>query len=587
MPLPLLRWRGLTLQMFLFTVLPLAVLLIAIAFGSLSLHHEAMRGLVGDRDLRAVRASSASLAHALEQRSALLEMLAYRASAQPQPLDPRFLDDAAQAYGFDGGLALYGADGRLLAHSANAALDVLAYNTLAAGGQGTPVDDPASVAGLAASGQVQPPRQAADGRWLVPGLARPSGVTALAGAYSPGSLAHEALAGITGGQATLLLISPQGDLLYHFGHVEPGSLLERPGVSDVLRGESGVNYSTGGDGMGSDHSGERVIAFAPVEPVGWGLILEEPWEETASPLLRASGFAPLILAPVLVLALLALWFGARQVVQPLQALEARAGSLASGDFAAIRAPVGGITEIHNLQDALVEMSAALQSAQDALHGYIGALTEGVETERRALARELHDDTLQALIALNQQVQMALLRTTGEAERQALADLQGRVSETIASLRRAIGGLRPIYLEDLGLAAALSMLARETAAARGLDVTFEQEGLERRLPAATELAFYRITQEALNNAAHHAGAQRARVLLCFEAGAARLAVSDNGRGFTVPEDPNAFARLGHFGLLGMRERADLAGAELRIESAPGRGTTVTVTAKDGPRQDTQR
>ena len=245
---------------------------------------------------------------------------------------------------------------------------------------------------------------------------------------------------------------------------------------------AGSNYTeahTGDHAPGASANGEHLVAFSPVQPFGWGLVLEESWEEIASPLLRATQSAPLILAPVLLLAIVALWFGARQIVQPLQSLEKSAGQLAAGDFAAIRQPVGGISEIRHLQDALVETAAALEAAQAALHGYIGALTAGLENERRALARELHDDTLQALIALNQHVQLAALHaradtpagpsgiptgplpTAAASQKQDLLDLQGQVGQTIHNLRRAIGGLRPIYLEDLGLVAALRMLVRET------------------------------------------------------------------------------------------------------------------------------
>ena len=576
-PLPALRWRGFTLQLFLFTVLPLTLLLLVIAFGSSALHHESMRSLVGDRDLRAVRAAANSLRLEAERRAALLDALAYQAaggassgagssagSSAGSGADGgdanAFLEQAAARYNFDGGLALFDADGRLVARSAEAVPALL--------------NAPTTGAENGARMEIAPTGES----WLILASARPGALT-LAGALSPEALAGTILSGIASSASTMLLISGEGELLYQAGALDHGPPLpERPGVADVLRGESGVNFIPAGSGGHQEHGGEHVVAFAPVEPFGWGLVLEEPWEATASPLLRLSQSAPLILAPVLVLAIFALWFGARQIVQPLQALERRAGQLALGDPGAIRQPVGGIREINNLQDALIEMTAALQSAQDALRGYIGALTAGVENERRALARELHDDTLQALIALNQHVQLASLRAEDPAQRQSLQDLQARVTQTMASLRRAIGGLRPIYLEDLGLVAALSMLARETAQASGMEVTFDLRGTEQRLPPETELAFYRITQEALNNAAHHAQAQRAAVVLAFENSAARLTITDDGEGFAVPGDPNAFARLGHYGLLGMRERADLAGADFEIQSNLGAGTKVQVVWK---------
>jgi signal transduction histidine kinase len=222
------------------------------------------------------------------------------------------------------------------------------------------------------------------------------------------------------------------------------------------------------------------------------------------------------------------------------------------------------------------------------------LTAGVENERRSLARELHDDTLQALIALNQNAQMAALRTargtaaeklasaSSTEEASSLLELQNRIAQTITNLRRVIGGLRPIYLEDLGLVAALGMLVREMEAqangnnASPPEISLHIEGEERRLAPEVELALYRIAQEGLNNALHHADAHHIRVTLEFQQTLARLSVIDDGQGFHSTGDPNAFARQGHFGLLGMRERADLAGAGLAIQSHPGEGTSLVIT-----------
>ena len=143
-------------------------------------------------------------------------------------------------------------------------------------------------------------------------------------------------------------------------------------------------------------------------PAGWGLIIEEGWEDISNPYLVNTQSAPLILVPVFLLALLAIWWGARRIVTPLQKLEKQATNLAAGDFEAIKPPVGGIEGIRNLQAELIDMAEKLKTAQQTLHNYIGAITAGVESERKSLARELHDDTIQALIALNQRIQLALL-----------------------------------------------------------------------------------------------------------------------------------------------------------------------------------
>jgi signal transduction histidine kinase len=286
--------------------------------------------------------------------------------------------------------------------------------------------------------------------------------------------------------------------------------------------------------------------------------------------------APLILVPVLILAVIALWFGARRIVKPLQTLESRAATLAWGDFKTIETPVGGIEEIRQLQNELIQMAHKVQASQQSLHGYIGAITAAQEEERRRLARELHDDTIQALIALKQRVQLTQLAEPRSAtEATALHEIAALTEQTIDNLRRLTRALRPIYLEDLGLVTALEMLARETGQALNIPVEFQRQGLEKRLDPAFELALYRMTQEAFNNIARHAQASRASLSIHFTAQAITIEVTDNGKGFNVPKSPAEFAPSGHFGLLGLYERAELIGAALEIRSAPDQGTSLNI------------
>jgi two-component system sensor histidine kinase UhpB len=285
--------------------------------------------------------------------------------------------------------------------------------------------------------------------------------------------------------------------------------------------------------------------------------------------------APLVLVPVLLLTLFALWFGVRQIVQPLQSLEEQADALAWGNYQAVEKPVGGIAEIRSLQKGLVHMAQKVRAAQQSLHGYIGAITAGQEEERRRLARELHDDTIQSLIALKQRVQLAQLSQANGSGALSLSELEELTEKTIADLRRVTRALRPIYLEDLGLLAALEMLAREMTGLTGIEIEFKASGSEQRLSPRVELALYRIAQEALNNVARHAQASRAIIGLSFQPDSVVLEVVDNGRGFEVPRSPAEFAPSGHYGLLGLYERAELIEADLRIESGPGKGTRVSV------------
>ena len=304
-------------------------------------------------------------------------------------------------------------------------------------------------------------------------------------------------------------------------------------------------------------------------------LTEEAYKIATDPALEFTLFAPLVLIPPLLFSVAALWFAAKQIVQPLQKLEAKAAALVWGDFESIQESVGGISEVQHLQMELTEMSHKVQSAQKGLHGYIGAITSAQEDERMRLARELHDDTIQAVIALKQRVQLAKNSVKDPHGRQSLNDLEALAEQTIENLRRLTRALRPIYLEDLGLVTALEMLARETSQNNQLIVDFQKTGQERRLSHEVELSLYRIAQEALNNVIKHSKATRAEVKIAFGNAEIKLGVNDNGNGFMAPKSPTELAPSGHFGLLGIYERADLIGARLEIESSLGKGTRLRV------------
>jgi signal transduction histidine kinase len=377
------------------------------------------------------------------------------------------------------------------------------------------------------------------------------------------------------GQETAFLADGDGNELARLGSMEgEGQTATHPGVTEALGGRSGFTYM-------KTTSMEHVVAYSPVNPPGWALVFEEPWEEVDTPYLRLTQFAPLILIPLLAFTLVALWFGATQIVKPLQHLEKLASDLAWGNFNAIEKRVGGVQEIRQLQTELIHMAHKVQDAQTSLHNYIGAITHGQEEERSRLARELHDDTLQALIALSQRIRLAQMKAKDEQMQQALAELDLLASNTILELRRLTRGLRPIYLDDLGLVTALEMLARENTSP-GLSVIFLYEGIERRLEKALELTLFRITQEAMSNINHHAEASQAWITLNFQPNNVTLKIKDNGKGFTPPRSPAEFAPGGHFGLLGMHERSDLAGGKFSITSSE-QGTVIQVIVKDVPSQ----
>jgi len=171
------------------------------------------------------------------------------------------------------------------------------------------------------------------------------------------------------------------------------------------------------------------------------------------------------------------------------------------------------------------------------------------------------------------VRLAQMKAKDDHMQQALAELDSLASNSIVELRRLTRDLRPIYLEDLGLVTALEMLARENTTP-GLTIEFTCEGKERRLEKALELTLFRIVQEGLNNVIHHAEASQAWTTLNFQASEVTLKIRDNGKGFIPPHNPAEFSPGGHYGLLGMHERSELAGGKFSITSSEA-GTIIQV------------
>jgi two-component system sensor histidine kinase DegS len=224
------------------------------------------------------------------------------------------------------------------------------------------------------------------------------------------------------------------------------------------------------------------------------------------------------------------------------------------------------------------MVERIQGYEAGVRDYLSAVTQGQENERARLGRELHDGPVQALIALGQRAEMAQrLVERGDIRRAmtTLEELRRTEQSTVRELRRLIGALRPIYLEDLGFLPALEMLVQQATGSASPQIRLEQEQITHRLAPELELGAYRIVQEALNNALQHAQATTVTISVGCEADTLTLSINDDGVGFSFPEKPDLFTREGHFGLIGMQERAARLGGTLRVHTAPGQGTRVTV------------
>jgi signal transduction histidine kinase len=197
------------------------------------------------------------------------------------------------------------------------------------------------------------------------------------------------------------------------------------------------------------------------------------------------------------------------------------------------------------------------------------LLRAQENERRALARELHDEVGQSLSAILMETEGAECAEQPSAAREHLESIKGLAEKTVNQVRDLALLLRPSMLDDLGLAPALNWYARETRKRTGLNVMVTADDSIDDLPEEHSTCIYRLVQEAVNNAVRHANARRIEVAVRTERQRVSVSVQDDGAGFDT-----RFVR--GLGLLGMEERVRRLGGRLKVNSEPGRGTLVHAT-----------
>ena len=212
-----------------------------------------------------------------------------------------------------------------------------------------------------------------------------------------------------------------------------------------------------------------------------------------------------------------------------------------------------------------------------LHFYLLQITRAQEEERKRIARELHDDTMQYLVVLARELDELAYssKAMSDEEKAKLENLRQQTTGILEGVRRLSHDLRPATLDRLGLLPALEWLASQVPA--GMNIEVKAYGTEKRLPAEVELVLFRIAQEALSNVRRHSQATEAEVKVEFEDKKTRITVRDNGKGFTLPGTMGDLVKGGRLGLAGMQERIQLLNGILKVESQPGKGTTVTVEA----------
>ena len=226
-----------------------------------------------------------------------------------------------------------------------------------------------------------------------------------------------------------------------------------------------------------------------------------------------------------------------------------------------------------------QIAIAIENARLASRAREAAIAE----ERNRLARDLHDDTVQALIGIGRQLDLLQCDLTDEftdgklpaqIERR-MERLQNSLDRTIQDLRLLSRELQPQLLRDLGLAAALDALTCDISRTSELKVKIELRDAIKRLTDQQELEVYRVAQEALGNITKHADAKNVHVVLDVKNDTVLLHIKDDGKGFEVPDDLTNLAKRGGMGVLSMRQRACSVGGFLDINSEPGQGTSLTL------------
>jgi two-component system, NarL family, sensor histidine kinase UhpB len=267
----------------------------------------------------------------------------------------------------------------------------------------------------------------------------------------------------------------------------------------------------------------------------------------------------------------------RLALSPLERLEEISARVQAGDLHA-RVPYSALAdrEMERLTGTFNAMLDNLESYRQRLREVAARALHAEEEERKRISRELHDDTAQTLAALLIRLRVARGAEDAAARDALLEQFRRELGEALERIRRFARGLRPPALDELGLVPALESYVRSLAETVDMRIRVEAQPLERPLPRPTELALYRIAQEALSNAIRHAGATEVELRIEEEDGRVVLTVADDGHGFDV----GAMREEGHgLGVFGMEERALYIGGSLDIRSTRT-GTWVRASVPAG-------
>ena len=238
-----------------------------------------------------------------------------------------------------------------------------------------------------------------------------------------------------------------------------------------------------------------------------------------------------------------------------------------------------ITMSHEAAVALenARMLDSLKSQQLQVEQLLAQVVLAQEEERNRISIDLHDSVAQWLVATSYGMQTfreQLSEKEADKARLELVDMESTITRSLKELRRVVVGLRPPALDELGLAHALQQ-GLEELEKDGMECQFSQMGTPWRLPSSMEIAVFRVVQEAISNIRKHAKATRVNLRLQFQEDKLLVDISDNGQGFNLSQTLDSAISVGHLGLLGMKQRAEMLGGDIQIKTGEGDGTTITL------------
>ena len=269
----------------------------------------------------------------------------------------------------------------------------------------------------------------------------------------------------------------------------------------------------------------------------------------------------------------AAWLLTRLFAHPIEELVGLTRAVKAGNYQT-KAAVRARDEVGELADAFNQMTHAIAQKEAARQQLLGKVIRAGEEERKRIARDLHDQTGQALTSQIAALSALESHTDDSIARRRLLELRQQVEQTLEDVHDLAVALSPSLLDDVGLMAALDRHCRLFTKRFGVQVTCADLDLnDQRLPAEVELTIYRVVQEALTNAVRHGQARRIVALVRFSPASVLAIVRDNGCGFDAADWQRRCLEGNHLGLLGIEERVSLVGGSFCVDSKLGKGAAV--------------